>query len=217
MPKNMPVGRGRGYGFFVGRWVSWESLPEKRILEKNGFLQQFILDTWEPDLARKALALSTGSWHQAVGNLQLGNLAHTGNLRLTQAQENFFDWNLLVSSWCEHFLNISGIHAAWHLALALSWQWLGIGHSTVEQSSSEWSQNVEKEHCESLNLCSSFGLRPTTGLLAEALVIKSSWEDRKEKEHPIWHNWWIKLWHSRFQIGSLALQSNPFLCPPLLS
>ena len=63
------------------------------------FLQYSILGTWETgDSAKKAQALGTGTWRQALGNLQLGNLAHAGNLSLTQVQENLCECNSIVSS-----------------------------------------------------------------------------------------------------------------------
>jgi len=57
------------------------SHQKKWCLEKKGILQQWILGTLgAKDSTQKARTLGTGTWQQALGYLQLGNLAHAGDL-----------------------------------------------------------------------------------------------------------------------------------------
>ena len=52
----------------------------------------------------------------------------------------------VVPSPFEHFLQSSGIHAAWQRALWLGWQRLGSRHLAGEQSGIECPQDVDKKH-----------------------------------------------------------------------
>jgi hypothetical protein len=78
--------------------------------------------------------------------LQLGNLAHAGDLLAVEPGpgELSADKSLFL-----HLLDIhlvcSGLHATWQQAHWLGWQHLGSGHLAVEQISFDCPQNVKKE------------------------------------------------------------------------